>query len=376
MKTSLFVSASSLPANSFFHEEAAPDRREHHGAHVGVLARRRQQEGQPALEPLVAEQHDGVPERAHLHAQAEGRRIHVAQQLEGQRGVALEGGFELLDGLGVVDLADQLGDHLDIGLGSRARALGGGSAGFVLDRPADHRMGAGGEARFHVGHAVHARMDHGDGAGGAGRSGRGGGSAPVVGEIDHRVPEAGQHLARQLGVGPALEQQHVAALVQGDQGFAVGRVCGHEVGHLEHEVGRRCRTQQIAQQALADHVERHLPARGRPHVTDRVQQLGDVERRVGLEGKDAQPRGRDAAVFEDEWRVGERHLAQDRNVKQGHLSRIQPPSPGGRTGALAVEVLEQRQALHHRIRLERCIVAALLVLEVGNGVHHVHIFGI
>ena len=96
----------------------------------------------------------------------------------------------------------------------------------------------------------------------------------------------------------------------------VGRVRGHEVRHLDHQVGRRARLQQVVEQALADDVERDVAAARRPDVADRVQQLGDVEGRVGAQRKDRETRRGDRAVAVDERGVAEGHLAEDRDVEQ------------------------------------------------------------
>ena len=241
-----------------------------------------------------------MAERADLDPQAERRRVDVAQQLEGERRVALERVLELVDRLLVVDPMDQLDDHLLVGLrhglaGARRRA-----AQRVVDRPAEHRVRAAGERRLHVGHGAHARLHVRDRAGDAGRRVRRLADPALVGEVDDRVLEAGQHLARQLGVRPALEQQRVAGRVQAHQRGDVGRVRGHEVRHLDHQVGRRAGAQQVVEQALADDVERDLAAAGRPDVADGVQQLGDVEAGVGAQRVDGEARRRDRAIAIDE----------------------------------------------------------------------------
>jgi hypothetical protein len=78
--------------------------------------------------------------------------------------------------------------------------------------------------------------------------------AALVLEVDDGMLEARQHLARQLGARPPLEQQRVASGVQAGDAFAVRQVAGHEGRYLDHEVGIGPRQQQVVQQGLADHV--------------------------------------------------------------------------------------------------------------------------
>ena len=157
-----------------------------------------------------------MAERADLDAQAERRRVDVAQQLEGERRVALERVLELLDRILVVDAVDQLDDDLQVGLRHRLAGARRGGVDRVVDRPAEDGVGAARERRLHVGDRAHARLDVADRARHAARRDRALADAALVGEIDDRVLEAGQDLARQLVVRPALQEQRVAGAVQAD----------------------------------------------------------------------------------------------------------------------------------------------------------------
>jgi Hemagglutinin repeat len=60
--------------------------------------------------------------------------------------------------------------------------------------------------------------------------------------------------------------------------------------------------------------------------------------------------------------------------------RITAITPSAASGAVApgqpsTHVIEQRQLLNLRVGLQRGLVAGLLVLELGEGLHHVHVFG-
>ena len=80
------------------------------------------------------------------------------------------------------------------------------------------------------------------------------------------------------------------------QRLHVGGVRGHEVRHLDHQVGGRAGAQQIVQQALADDVELDLASRRRPDVADGIEELGDVEGSVGAQGVDREARRGDRAI--------------------------------------------------------------------------------
>ena len=136
--------------------------------------------------------------------------------------------------------------------------------------------------------------------------------------------------------------------------FGVGRVAGHEGRHLDHQVRRRLGLHQVLQQALAGHVERHArrrrPARRRPPRAAAARRR--AQRRAAA-GRPSAAWPMTDAVAVDEGRVAEGHLAEDR--RRSSIGCL-----------ISVEVLEQRQALHHRVGLQRGIVAGLLVLEVRD----------
>ena len=98
-------------ARQFLEQQATAHGGEHHRLHVVVLAAGGEQQRQPALQLLVAEQHDRVAERADLDAQAEQRRVDIAQQLVGQRRIPLQRVLEHVDLVTAIDLVDQLHHH-------------------------------------------------------------------------------------------------------------------------------------------------------------------------------------------------------------------------------------------------------------------------
>ena len=189
----------------------------------------------------------------------------------------------------------------------------------VVDRPAQHGLGTAREGVLHLGDAAHARLHVRDVARHAGRRLGAVGTA-IVGQVDDRVLEAGQHLAGQLRQRPALEQQRVAVGMQRDDGSGVRGVAGHEGRDLDHHVRRRLGLHQVLQQRFAGHVERHARTVGRPHAAHGMQQLRGVGRAVRLQREDGQARGRHRPVAVDEGRVAEGHLAEDRNVEHGGLT--------------------------------------------------------
>jgi hypothetical protein len=74
------------------------------------------------------------------------------------------------------------------------------------------------------------------------------------------------------------------------------------------------RAEQVLQQALADDVQRHPPAARGPDVADFVQQLRDIEHRIGPQREHGQARCRDRPVAIDERGISESDLAEDRRV--------------------------------------------------------------
>ena len=138
--------------------------------------------------------------------------------------------------------------------------------------------------------------------------------AAVVGQVDDRVLEAMQHLARQFLQGATLEQQGAAVGVQRDQRIDIGRVGRHEGRHLDHQVGRGLGQHQLLQQAFAGQVERDPRAGGRPDIADLVQELADVEHRVGPQREHRQAGGGDRTIAVDERRIAERHLTENRGI--------------------------------------------------------------
>lgn len=254
-------------------------------------------QGEPALHAGVAEQHDRVAEARHLHRQAKGGGVQVAQQLESQARVAFEGLLQALDVLALVDARHQLDDDLLVGGDVR---LGGAGCGLVgaVHRPADHGGGAGLEARFDGRGATHARMHDGD-------SGAGGLAGFQHDLFEHRGDLGGQ---RRLGL--ALEHTAVAGGLERGQRGGMGRVSGDEGRHLDlGGLGRRL-ADQCGQQRFALRVEQ-LAAAG-PDRRQRAQQLGMVDRRVGAQRNQREPRARDGVLT-----VDDRCIAQGDTGQQG-----------------------------------------------------------
>jgi len=99
--------------------------------------------------------------------------------------------------------------------------------------------------------------------------------------------------------------------MQPAQRLAVHGIAGHEGRHLDPQVAGELGLQQLVQQLLAHHVERHLAAGARPQLAQRLQQRGGVDLQVGLGREHREPGGDDGAVAVDHRRVAEHHLAED-----------------------------------------------------------------
>ena len=130
-------------------------------------------------------------------------------------------------------------------------------------------------------------------------------------EVDDGLLEAGQHFFGQLTQRSPLEQQGVAAAVQGEQRLAVGAVKGHEGRHFDVDVRRNFGLQQILQQALAEHVQPQLLPSIRPGFRQGGQQGRGVQRRPLGQRHHCQARGDDGAVAVDDRAVGEGGLTQN-----------------------------------------------------------------
>jgi hypothetical protein len=194
----------------------------------------------------------------------------------------------------------------------------------VVDRPADHGHRATLEAGVQIGQRAHAGLDMRDLARHAG--GRQAVAAALVGQVDDRVLEARQHVARQFAARPALEQQGVAASVKGQDRGAEGRVGGHEGRHFEHQVGARLGAQQILQQGFAGDVERDPAAGLGPDLGHGGQQRRRIDRHVRAHRENRQARGADGAVAVDHRRVAEDDLRQDQVFIDRHVS-THPSAP-------------------------------------------------
>src|SRR6185369_6347777 len=104
-------------------------------------------------------------------------------------------------------------------------------------------------------------------------------------------------------------------------------------------VGGRARLQQVVDEALADDVERDVAAARRPDVADRVQQLGDVEVRVGAQRIDRETGRGNRPVAVDERGVAEGHLTEDRDVEQ-----VKAPWGRSRDGGVACAAAASRRS--------------------------------